>query len=137
MPHVYAPIPFRCTRRIAGIVAFVKPALPQHVPIGHGVGLRDEHFGCTGRTVHIQVVSGRGSPYAYLGTGWTGVQFAKGAAISIVWDSILNGIKLISKKGNKITIPEMAKNAGTFGLLWIAVGLVVDGFDKLYRNKQS
>ena len=68
---------------------------------------------------------------------WTGVQFAKGAAISIVWDSILNGINLISKKGNKITIPEMAKNAGTFGLLWIAVGLVVDGFDKLYRNKQS
>lgn len=68
---------------------------------------------------------------------WTGFQFAKGAMVSIVWDSIVNGIKLISKKGPTTTLPEMGRNAATFGLLWIAAGLVLDGFDKLFNSRHS
>lgn len=68
---------------------------------------------------------------------WTGIQFAKGAMISVIWDTIVNGIKLVSKNGKTSGVSEMARNAGTFGLLWIAAGLIIEGFDKASQKRRN
>lgn len=69
--------------------------------------------------------------------GWSAAQFAKGAMISVVIDSLLNGYKAIRNKTGSVGFNTMAKNAGFWGVAWIAMGLVFEGIDKLTsRNKK-
>ena len=68
--------------------------------------------------------------------GWSAVQFAKGAMISVVIDSLMNGYKAIRKQPGTIGFNSMAKNAGFWGVAWIAMGLIFEGIDKLTSRKK-
>lgn len=64
--------------------------------------------------------------------GWSAEQFAKGAAISLVLDGLMNGYNKIAKNPSAMKgFSEFAKNAGFWGVCWIAMGLVFEGFNKL------
>ena len=68
--------------------------------------------------------------------GWSAGQFAKGALVSVVVDSLFNGYKALRGQAGKIGFNNMAKNAGFWGVAWIAMGLVFEGIDKLTSKRR-
>ncbi len=68
--------------------------------------------------------------------GWSATQFAKGAAVSVIIDSLFNGYKALRGQEGKIGFNKIAKNAGFWGVAWIAMGLVFEGIDKLISRKK-
>ena len=67
---------------------------------------------------------------------WSANQFAKGALISVVLDSLVNGYKAIRGQSGKISFNNMAKNAGFWGVAWIAMGLIFEGIDRLISKRR-
>ena len=68
--------------------------------------------------------------------GWSATQFAKGAAVSVIIDSLFNGYKALRGQADRIGFNKIAKNAGFWGVAWIAMGLVFEGIDKLVSKKK-